>query len=243
MRSDTFDPTRLAQFMRRQATLYLQPALLAAGAVLGAMLIISLIVAMLKPENVAGLAGLYQAVFFLAGFVFASQIFGELHSPQQSYAYLTLPVSTPEKLVGSWILSSLVYVVVYWVAVFLIFALACAVGNGMFSPFELFSNDFLRAVGTFLVMQTVFLLGACYFRKFNFLKTVFALFVVAVIVGGYTGSLAWLLLDKISDNKIEEEFPDFMNNVATPALKLFFWYVLAPFMLIVSYFRLKERQV
>lgn len=243
MRSNVFDGGRLVQFMRRQAAMHQQPALIAAGAVLGALLVISLLVGAFNQNDVRQLPGLYHAVFFLGGYVFASQVFGELHSPQRSYTYLTLPVSTAEKLVGSWLLVSLGYVVVYWLAAFLIYTVANLVADWPHDPHQMFNGDFFRSVGSFLVTQTIFFLGACYFRKNNFLKTLFALFVVALVVGLYTGGLAWLVLSKegninFSHNDAGNRIGETIEQVADA----FFRYVLGPFMLIVSYFRLKERQ-
>ncbi len=243
MRSNVFDGGRLVQFMRRQAAMHQQPALIAAGAVLGALLVISLLVGVFNRNDVPDLRGLYHAVFFLGGYVFASQVFGELHSPQRSSTYLTLPVSTAEKLVGSWLLVSVGYVVVYWAVIFLIYTVANLVADWPHDPQQLFDGDFFRSVGSFLVTQTIFFLGACYFRKNNFLKTLFALFVVALVVGLYTGGLAWLVLNKdgninFSHNDPGEQIGETIGQIADA----FFRYVFGPFMLIVSYFRLKERQ-
>jgi magnesium-transporting ATPase (P-type) len=243
MRSNVFDGGRLVQFMRRQVAMHQQTALIAAGAVLGALLVISLLVGAFNRQGVPDLIGLYHTVFFLGGYVFASQVFGELHSPQRSYTYLTLPVSTAEKLVGSWLLVSVGFVVVYWAVIFLIYALANLVSNWPHDPQQLFNHDFVNSVVAFLVTQTIFFLGACYFRKNNFLKTLFALFVVALVIGLYTGGLGWLVLSKegninFNPSNDGEQIGETIGQIAT----VLFRYVLGPFMLIVSYFRLKERQ-
>jgi len=242
MRSNVFDGGRLVQFMRRQAAMHQQPALIAAGAVLGALLVISLLVALFNRQGVPGLLGLYYAVFFLGGYVFASQVFGELHSPQRSYTYLTLPVSTAEKLLGSWLLVSLGYVIGYWAVVFLIYLVANMIANWPHDPLQLFNRDFFQLVLAFLSTQTIFFLGACYFRKNNFLKTLFALFVVALVVGLYTGLLAWAVLNKDGNVNISPNDGSRAEEVIQRVADVFFKYVLGPFMLIVSYFRLKERQ-
>ncbi len=242
MRSNVFDGGRLVQFMRRQAAMHLQPALIAAGAVFGAMLVISLLVGAFNRQGVPDLLGLYHTVFFLGGYVFASQVFGELHSPQRSYTYLTLPVSTAEKLVGSWLLVSVGFVVVYWVVAFLIYVLANLVSDWPHDPQQMFNRDFFHSVVAFLVTQTIFFLGACYFRKNNFLKTLFALFVVALVVGLYTGGLAWLVLSKEGNINFDHSTGYDTGKVIGQIATALFRYVLGPFMLIVSYFRLKERQ-
>jgi hypothetical protein len=247
MRSNTFDFGRLGQFIRRQVTLYRQPAGIAAGAVLGFMLVVSLLVASFAPETLQSLRQMYGLVFYLAGLVLTSMIFAELHTPQRGYAYLTLPVSASEKLLGSWLLSAPVYVIGYWICVLLIYALSCAVANitagYLYPPLEIFSEQFPRTVGSFLVIQTIFFLGAVYFRKNNFLKTVFALFLVAVVIGLYVALLLWLLIgqNKLTDSGDGMSYV--MNTLFTNVLDGFLTFILGPFLLLVSYFRLKERQI
>lgn len=244
MRNNIFDSTRLFQFLQQQVILSAQPITIAAGAVLGTLLVISLLVARFNPEGVSGLPILYAMVFMLAGFILTSQVFAELHSPHRSYAYLTLPVSTFEKLLASWILSALVYTIAFWVVVFLMYALSCQIAGGTYAPTNLFTASFWNTVGGFLVMQTVFLLGACYFRKNNFLKTLFSLFLVVMVVSLYAVVITYLLfgpnMDKVNASG---GMGSGVEDMFSPIVEVFFSYLLGPFMILVSYFRLKERQV
>lgn len=247
-RNNYLDFTRLSNFVQRQAVLNLNTMLVAAGAVFGILLVISLAIAYFdgNPDSSENLKITYRFVFFLAGYVFTSRVFSELHSPQKSYAYLTLPVSTTEKVIGSWLLSSPVYVLGYWIMISIIFLITKLITGTPVTIGLLFDRGFFNAVGTYMVTQTIYFLGAVYFRKNNFLKTILSLFVLIVFIGLYSGLLVWLLFGGSISG---QDFPKGEMQITGPGdiigqiAEIFFIYILGPFMLIVSYFRLKERQV
>jgi hypothetical protein len=49
----------------------------------------------------------------------------------------------------------------------------------------------IRTTGIYLVTHSVFLLGATYFRKNNFLKTLLALFLISLALNIYSGLVGW----------------------------------------------------
>lgn len=246
MNKNNFDMNRLSHFIQRQVTMNVPPMLIAAGAVFGALLVISLLVAYFNPQEVRDLKGLYMAVFFIAGYILTSRIFSELHSPQKSYAYLTLPVSTLEKLTGSWLLSSPVYVIVFSILLFMIYLATLLMAGDYTTLADLFDKQYFYVMAIFMVTQTIFFLGACYFRKNNFFKTVLAIFLLVIIIGLYSGLLGWTLFGgegNISSEDFPSDFRLFVENISKWTSQVFFWSLLGPFMLVVSYFSLKERQV
>jgi hypothetical protein len=236
---------RLSYFISRQATLNFHPVLIAAGAIFGLLLVISLLVAYFNPEDLGNLKGLYQSVYFIGGYILTSKIFYELNSPQRSYFLLTLPVSTLEKIIGSWVLTSLGYTIIYGVFIFLISLITTLVSGGYNFLADIYDRQYFTEIGIFLVTQSIFFLGACYFRNNNFLKTLLAVIIFVLIIGIYSGSLGWLLFsgEKENDLNVSGDFKLSTERFAELASHIFFWYVFAPFMLVVSYFSLKERQV
>ncbi len=245
MNSNNFNSNRLFQFIQRQVFLNAPPMLIAAGAVFGTLLVISLLVAYYGGGDLDDLRGFYLTVFFIGGYIFTSNIFSELHTPQKSYFYLTLPVSTLEKTIGSWLLSALAYTVVFQLFAAIIYLIVQLISGKGPAFTEFFNRDYMLAVGVYVVTQTIFFLGASYFRKYNFLKTLLALFIILVIIGLYAGGLGWLLFrgDNMNNNNFSGEFQFTVENVIPRILKFVFWYIFAPFMLVVSYFSLKEREV
>ncbi len=244
MHSNSFSINRIYHFILRQLSLSIYPALIAYGAIFGVLLIISLLTAYFASEDIYNLFGLYLTVFMLGGYIFTSRIFSELHVPQQSYAYLTLPVSTSEKVVGSWLLSSVFYVVVYALMMLVLSLISGLVAQRPDFIAHVFGKTFLIIIGVYLVTQTIFFLGAIYFRKNNFLKTILAMFLVLITISAVTALLGWLIVGDIMNHNMNENDLSFEpGETVLDVIQALFWYAFGPFMLIVSYFRLKERQV
>ncbi|TVR40748.1 MAG: hypothetical protein EA394_07385 [Bacteroidia bacterium] len=228
--------------------------LIAFGAVAGAMLVVTLLSGFLQPQEVSNLTGLYLTVMFIGGFVFTSNIYAELHHPQRSYQYLTLPVSNTERLAGAWAISAVLFPLVSVLAMALIVLIANLVLNIIMnvSPFySVFTGGTWTAVKIYVVTQSMFLAGAAYFSKNNFLKTVLTLFVASMILQFVFAIAAWLILSPLDPGpgfsmqmqhmtpQLEQLILTYIPNTA----KVVFWYLWAPFFLVITWFSLKERQV
>jgi hypothetical protein len=238
-----FNLTRMLLFMKRQTFLKLNALLIAAGAIFGTLMMISVLTVYFSPQSIPNLINIYNITFFISGFIVTSRIFSELHVPQQSYAYITLPVSSLEKLAGSWLQSSVLFIILFKGICMLFYFLACLIGQKIECFAQLFTFEELRNIGLFIVLQTVFFLGAVYFRKNNFLKTILALFTVNVCVALFSLIFALIVF---KGHQHSGNFTISLNDLAKPSQQVIsfaFWVLLGPFMLLVSYFRLKETQV
>lgn len=247
--------SRLYLFIRRQVLSNSGSWLVAFGGIAGVLLVISLLVAYFQPQNLAGLTGLYLSALFLGGYVFTAGIFNELHNPQKSYQFLTLPVSTTERLLGGWILTGILFPVLGILTMALIVLLANLVMNFTLdvTPFQsVFSSQSFTALKVYFVTQSIFLLGAAYFRKNNFLKTILALFIISMVVQIILVATAWALFSSHGDGgnglnigweQLSPEL-DVVFTIYIPKIaKAIFWYLTVPFFLITTWFSLKERQV
>ncbi|QCR23834.1 hypothetical protein [Pontibacter sp. SGAir0037] len=242
-----FDFTRLGFFIRRQLYMNMGALWISLAAVVGAMLIISALFAYFNPQDtdtLLGLRNMYLVVFMIGGYMFTSNVYHEMNSPQKSFTFLTLPVSATERLVGAWIISSPVYIVVYAACMALLGFISCAIAKQPDYFPALFDRPVLICVQVFLVTQTLFFLGACTFKGYNFLKTLLTIIVVGMALAAYSGGLGYLLFGnrgvKVGPTG---EFKETAEFIFTKVIPFIFWYLLAPFLLVVSYFKLKERQV
>lgn len=237
---------RLGFFLRRQLYLNFSTMWVAIGAILGLLLIISALFAYFNRdvEIVLNLRNLHLVVFMLGGYIFTSKVFDEMHAPQKSYMFLTLPVSATEKLLAAWFVTSPVYVVVAGLMVVVLCFITSLVAGHLEVLPQLFDEAFFNCIKVYMVTQAVFLLGAATFRSNNFLKTVLALILVAMLIAAYSGGLGYLLFGSgnynVDENSELGATAKFIFNTIIPML---FWWVLAPFLVVVSYFKLKERQV
>lgn len=245
MYTSLYNPNRQYHFVLRQATLFKQRWLIAAATLFGVLLLISLFTAYTNPNGLAGVREFYNVVFVITGLIFTSQVFMELHAPNQAYAYLTLPVSTLEKLLGSWFITSPLYVLLYTAATYAIYLISTLVSGLAVSPASFFNSDFLHTIGSYMVVQTIFLWGASFFRKNNFLKTVLSLLVLLVSLGLWGGLIVWLFYGQnvTVTGANEAEIESTAENILKPAVQIFYWAFLGPYMLVTTYFTLKERQL
>lgn len=246
-----FDINRFKLLLLRQIRFNTQTLLIGFGAVVGFLLVITLIKVMFGSPFVVDnkFFGLVMPFFFAGGYVFTSTIFSELRSSNQGYLFLTLPASTFEKLVVSWLITSLLYVLASIFIMFIMNVILNVFSGHAVPLFNLFQSSMLKSYAVYIVTQPVFLLGAIYFRRVNFLKTMLSLFAIAVIISIYSSVAARIIvIHKFSsfqafDGDMPDNLRNFFENIFAPTIKIIFWYCLAPFFLVVSYFRLKEREV
>jgi len=195
----------------------------------------------------------FYLFFFLGGFIFTSRIFNELHQPEKSYQYLTLPASTLEKLISQWLFSAILYVVISYIVVQIIAFIGGIVSSTLFQFdfhwLNLTQFEFPKIAAIYIVIHSIFFLGACYFKNYNFIKTLLSVFILGATVFVISIAAAYLLFGQsgFSESTLwmqtNSELPHFITVELPTVIETIFWYGLAPFFLIVSYFKLKERQV
>ena len=247
MEKNILVPQRLFHFMLRQFSLYKNSTGLAGGALLGILLLPTISMTIFKPEGLSNLIGFYLALMFISGLIFTSQVFIELHDPKKSYAYILLPVSNLEKLVGSWIISGPLYILGFSMLVFIIQLIASLVTAHYENVFGVFSNAYFKAISAYFILHSIFFLGAVWFRKNNFLKTVFSIFLFLASVAVFSVCVFGLFFNGFE--KPNQDFGDHITagfgywDLLHSIAKVVVCYMLPLFLLVVSYFRLKERQV
>jgi hypothetical protein len=241
-----FDISRMVNFIKRQTALNASSTMIGALATFGALLVVSGIYGYFFPHAVTTLIHIYLVTFYIVILVFTSKIFDELHNPQKGYAYLTLPVSTAEKLWGSWILSAPVFTVLFSGICIVLYFLACLMGGRMEAFHKIFDLDNIEGVGIFIIIQSIFFLGAIYFKKNNFMKTVATLIIFWLAIAAYIRLLTWpfgLNHTHIYGNINNDDLMKFRDFMMLWVRDVGFYTLFGPFMLLVSYFRLKERQI
>jgi len=135
----------------------------------------------------------YHEYFYLAGFVTmllvwgpiaSSRSFKELHNKTKNEAYLLLPASALEKICARLLFATLFFyayllvftsltsVVVEWLN-----AMLFGQQNQRFNPLDAME---WRVFGHFLVIQSLYFLGAAWFRKNHFMKTTLAITIACI---------------------------------------------------------------
>ncbi len=248
-----FSLQRFTLLMQRYIMFNSKTWLIGIGAISGVMLVIGLITAYFSQGyfDVRSLVNTGQTIIFIGGFIITSMAYNEIHTPARSQFYLTLPATTAEKLFSHWLITSILFVLISNVLLSLVLLLANAIGYvawavpiNMFNPF---TQANLQLMAIYVVVQSIFFLGALYFRKNNFLKTILSVFVIAMALNLIAILFAWLLFGQTSFDgnfhSINPEMGSYFEITLPKIMKTIFYIVLVPFCLVVSYFKLKEREV
>jgi hypothetical protein len=249
---NTFSLQRAGLLFIRQLTMQLKASIIALGAIVGILLMIGGLVVSFGNTTYTStnFLGLAMPMFFIGGFVLTSAIFAELNNPHRGFLYLMLPATAMEKLLSAWAITSLLYTVI-GIVVMMTVNLTLIAFSSVFSLnrvelVNLLSLDMLRMFGIYLTTQTIFLVGAIHFRRAQFFKTVLSLFALMMAISAFAVIIGFAVFHN------ELPFDNMKGNVNinlmdsegwSNASKILFWVLLAPFMLIVTYFKIKEREV
>jgi len=208
------------------------------------------------PENIY--APWFLGMLFIWGPIAASQSFRELHDKSQNEAYLLLPASALEKTLARLLLITVVFGL-FVLLFFLVLGWLNAVLNFLimgrsvatFSPPEFMGTTLWLHV---IVVQSVFFLGAAWFRKAHFVKTNFAItlgllalillagLMVRVLFGGHLSAFMMtgdLSLDQGRFLEANRGLLEFLGWIGRPV----YFAVLPPFCWWVVWLRVKETQV
>ncbi len=231
--------------------------MIAVGAALGLFLFAN-IISMISVDRVLVLTVFYPLILFIGGFIVTSQAFSDLHHPQRSYVYLTLPASNLEKFFSKLVLTTVGFVVFTLILYFLFSVFMSLVNLMLFGQsyplFNPFGQTVWITIGIYAITQSLFLTGAVFFKRNALIKTLFTLFILQLVLSIFVAIvgriLFWDLFHgfEFSINVIEpsfdiqEKWENFLFGFVDLMKFLFFW-VLAPFLWFVTYTRLKETEV
>ena len=181
---------------------------------------------------------------FIFGGIFTSFSFNNIHKSQHSFSFLTLPASSFEKFFVSWLLSSVIYIILF----VLLSMLAIALTNGIAyltigSTFDFPDMSyFTNAAKYYMLVNLIYLYGSAHFKKAQFILT-------SVFIGAFTVFLIlssfFLFKYSITDIEVRElinlDISIFIMN--SLVFKIMIGGVLPCLLLVATYFRLKEKEV
>ena len=195
----------------------------------------------------------FSLLLCIWGPIVASRAFNDLHNKTRNESFLLLPASALEKT-----LARLLLVTVGFLVFLLIYATALSFSTEMLSLFifgernELFRPFDPRAwevIRHFVGLQSVFFLGAAFFRKNHFWKTVLSIVALSTACVGFVALLGFLLFGRAGLTFDEGEmYGIYLGHVTlfglgVAAAKLAYYLVLPAFCWFVAWLRVRETQV
>ena len=272
----TLSGRRIGLLLRKDVTELFRVGLVPAGAVAGVILIAYVVSAVItflglgnsSSFNSSALIHSHSVVFslllFFGGIIVTSKAFQESHNNTKNHEWFMLPASTLEKFIVRLVLTTLGWTAVAVVGYFLATALSAVVSIvltkehfGVFSPFN---RSVLLTILNYWVVQSIFLLGAAFFKKHHLVRTVLSLIVTGIAFAFFSGLVVRIVFAPYFDGvrptpemmHLFENFgdqisweSDFEGTARTLRIvfEVLYWALFAPACWVISYFRLKETEV
>jgi hypothetical protein len=229
-----FNPVRFLAIVRLDLAAASRPlSIIAAGA---------LAIALLAGMAGTGVGdGFFGILLFIGGILVTSAACADLHEPRSCAAHLLLPASVLEKFSSRALLSSIGFaagsVAAVWLCSFAaseVTQLARGAGTPIFSPLR---ESVWKSVCSYLSLQSVFLLGAYFFRKHAFIKTVLAVALLFLGFAVIAGTLFHLGLFESLKNGLV--FSTAMNGgfSNSPVLSALETWVMPPILWVLAFWR------
>ena len=247
--NDQLSLQRLGLMLRSDLLRAYRSALVISGTAALVALLVSLATAY---YGAVGSGPLFYRIFFLAalfawGTIGTSVCFSDLHGRGTNMAFLLLPASALEKTVSRLLIHTvglIVFLLVFttllsWVAEG-INTVAFGVRRAFFSPFDRVAWLLLPH---FLVTQALFFLGAAWFRKVQFVKTVGSAVAIVLGLACTSVAIAWLVGGGWSDPTIRMDGMPRPIEWLVDAAPFLYFYALPLFCWFVAWLRVTETQV
>ncbi len=201
------------------------------------------------------LASMYKGYILLGGIMYTSYRFTQMHNKSESLFWFMLPASSLEKFLSK-LLATFLYFYLFNTLGFLIIILISQLfflGNNELFSLISFTNSFLVEVffpnasysfKAYLVVNSIFLLGAILFKKRPALYTLISISLIIIIIvlfivfGIINYTYALNSSPKDFDYRIIIENSFFFDYIKTSVLLLFVF-----FMWFISYKLMKSKQV
>jgi hypothetical protein len=213
----------------------------------------------------------YFFALFAVGTFYSSQYFSDLGSRAKGINFLLVPASAFEKLLCALLYTVVLFFVVFTVTYYAVDLIMVGIAKALpiksttgsqpavANVFDIvllsFNKDTtLNFLFFFFTVQAAFLLGSVYFERYSFIKTIIACFVTGFIFfcllyflneqvlpngGFHSGFFTSYLVREDGVNDRLVQLPSWIGHL----FRILVMYAAAPFLWIVTYFRLKEKQV
>jgi hypothetical protein len=257
--TNIISPNRLLYLLKRDILSNINTTLIVFGAVTAVIYIISAIMAYNNAPSGQLYFSLFTNLLFVGGFIVTSMIFKEMHKKETAQNYMLLPASNFEKFFSRLLISTIGYALITVIGITVISYLSEGVNSLIFKRHNVIFNPFTEMVwklmAHYLVAQSIFFLGAVFFRKYHFIKTINVIFLIQLSLSIIAGIFIRIIFFDYFDgffnlNEINFQIqwdalkinPELIKRLITTG-KILYWLVPAPLFWTISYFRLKEAEV
>ncbi len=256
-----FSFPRVWNLLKKDFKSNLNKTLIVSGAVAAVIILIAVINAYNGTLSDFLYFTLFANLLFIGGFIVTSGAFKEMHRKETVQNFLLLPASNFEKFFSRLLLTTIGYVLFAVISITLVSCFAEWINtlifkrhNSYFNPLEIRVWQF---AAHYIVLQSIFFLGAAYFRKYNLMKTINVIFLFLILVSIlgaiFTRIVYFNLFEGIFSLKDSNPYihvqwdmlPTAMGNTThyINIVRIIYWLIPAPLFWTITFFRIKEAEV
>ena len=195
-----------------------------------------------------------KLVLYISGFLFAARLFKVFSFTPGGMHYLLIPATHGEKLTTAILLSTVYFFGMTLLAYTIGSFTGTSITNMIFGTeipvkWDLFysTKDFIDVLSKFALIQAIFMLGSLYFKRNALGRTMFSIIAINILIVIIEGSLFKALFGTLSLSNEMFSMNNILSNTSIPStietVVRISTYILIPFLWVVSYFRLTEKQV
>jgi hypothetical protein len=201
--------------------------------------------------------------FFLGGTLFTNYIFKDLSDKNSSTSFLLIPASHLEKQLSMSIYVFIVFPIIYLMLYYVIDHTFVNIANGLHNGLvgktlnpNKYLFDFLKEsesqvgrlailIPAWFAVQSFVILGSISFMGWSYIKTGFAGFIILFVIALLVIMTEKLLLDDLSNELGSSNYSQIKptKDMIDGYVMFGFQYVITPLLLVITYFKLKEKQV
>ncbi len=204
-------------------------------------------------NNINNLQTFYYTGFFISGFFISGMAFTNFRKKEKTMSYLMLPASIIEKFISEWLLTSVIFIILYSAAFYVFNIVLYSLGT-----IYKFNVEFVNILAAesfkmflhFIIIQSVLLAGAATFKKAPLFLTISVVFGFGIIFIVYVTFLILIIkgqLETLVFNNSGLHSANVNINIQGHWLEkipeIMYYYVTAPAFWAYTYFKIKEKEV
>lgn len=253
-----FNLNRFFKLIKRDLIIYKRPMMLVLGGAAVLLFLISTMVYFGDENDASALNGDYWMVWATimlmgGGYLFTSSVFWEFRNPDSRLGFLTTPASNMEKMLSRWIYSFILFPLSVMALTYLVYLVCKVLYPGVTWSGEDYRQYMRPASQIYLWCHGMLFMFAIWFNRYTAPKAAIVSFLLFIVTTICAAGLLYIVFNSafdspfgMTDNVNIEPNENFKLNVENnlgPLLLRISLIVPTIFFLVVSYFKMKEKEV
>jgi len=195
--------------------------------------------------------GWYTTILLGGGYILTSIIFWEFKSPAGRIHLMTIPVSHLEKMCSRWFYTLILYPLILTIAYFVVYKIASGIlGDAYWRPGH--GENIGVTYRFYLIGHSIFFMLGILYNKYVAAKSAITVF-VAIVVGSFIVvalfriifSYLFVGMEMNQGLQVNPDpaFQNWVEKVGFPLLTNFLIVIPVVFFLVVSFFKMQEKEV